>query len=116
MTNERQVSEVWRQLFSGEMHPFNRKRNFNKLIPSDPRCKLCYIPFRGLGGKLMGVWTGLKQSKKNPYICDYCEKMAHTNPGGAEITLTLLFADIRGSTAIAEKMSAKEFSHLINRF
>jgi len=38
------------------------------------------------------------------------------HPGGAEVPLTMLFADVRGSTTIAEKMSAREFSRLMNRF
>lgn len=37
-------------------------------------------------------------------------------PGGAEIELSLLFADVRGSTHLAEGMSAAEFSLLLNRF
>jgi class 3 adenylate cyclase len=28
----------------------------------------------------------------------------------------MLFADVRGSTTLAERMGASEFSHLINRF
>jgi adenylate cyclase len=36
--------------------------------------------------------------------------------GGAEIELSLLFADVRGSTSLAGTMSAAEFSHLMNRF
>jgi adenylate cyclase len=38
------------------------------------------------------------------------------HPGGAEVTLTMLFADVRGSTTLAEHMTASEFSRLINRF
>jgi adenylate cyclase len=37
-------------------------------------------------------------------------------PGGAEAVLTMLFVDVRGSTTIAEKMDAAEFSRLMNRF
>ena len=36
--------------------------------------------------------------------------------GGVEIELTLLFADVRGSTSLAEKMSPSEFNLLISRF
>lgn len=57
---------------------------------------------------------GRAQSKYNPRFCIPCEKFEH--PGGAEIVLTMLFADVRGSTALAEQMSALEFSRLINRF
>jgi adenylate cyclase len=36
--------------------------------------------------------------------------------GGAEIVCSLLFADIRGSTALAESMRPNEFRKLIDRF
>jgi adenylate cyclase len=37
-------------------------------------------------------------------------------PGGAEIELTMLFADLRGSTAIAQRGSAGEYAGTMNRF
>jgi adenylate cyclase len=37
-------------------------------------------------------------------------------PGGTEIELSVLFADVRGSTNLAETMSAAEFSRLMSRF
>ena len=37
-------------------------------------------------------------------------------PGGAEIELSFFFADVRGSTSLAETMSPVEFSQLMNRF
>lgn len=37
-------------------------------------------------------------------------------PGGAEVEISLLFADVRGSTRLAERMPAQEFSHLMARF
>ncbi len=36
--------------------------------------------------------------------------------GGAEIEITMLFADVRGSTILAEGMTPAEFRNLINRF
>jgi adenylate cyclase len=52
----------------------------------------------------------------NPMLCNTCEEFAKRYHGGAEIELSLLFADVRGSTNLAETMSALEFSKLINRF
>lgn len=37
-------------------------------------------------------------------------------PGGAEVEISMVFADVRGSTTLAEGMSPAEFRHLINRF
>jgi len=42
--------------------------------------------------------------------------VARTHPGGAEIELSLLFADVRGSSTLAERMSPAEFSQIMNRF
>lgn len=40
----------------------------------------------------------------------------HKYPGGAEVELSMLFVDVRGSTSMAERMSAVDFSRLLNRF
>jgi adenylate cyclase len=37
-------------------------------------------------------------------------------PGGAEVELTMLFADLRGSTAMAERMPAEVFAKILNQF
>jgi adenylate cyclase len=39
-----------------------------------------------------------------------------THHGGAEIECTMLFADVRGSTALAERMSPTDFRQLMDRF
>jgi len=90
-----------------------RARRFLSLIPSSPRCKLCNAPFKGIGGSLMHM-LGRDQSRYNPRYCEPCAQFE--NPGGAEVVLTMLFADVRGSTRLAEKMSPLEFSRLVNRF
>jgi len=52
----------------------------------------------------------------NPHLCDLCEWFAERLPGGTESEISILFADIRGSTLLAEKMENREFSALIHRF
>jgi adenylate cyclase len=59
---------------------------------------------------------GKRPSGLTPQLCNQCEAMARTLPGGAEIELSMLFADIRGSTTMAEQMSPLEYSQVINRF
>jgi adenylate cyclase len=56
------------------------------------------------------------RSDMNPSFCNLCEQASRQFPGGAEVEMSMLFADVRGSTALSEKMSPKEFSMLINRF
>jgi len=55
-------------------------------------------------------------SAKNPNYCDVCETFVRTHPGGAEVEISMLFADVRGSTTLAEQMGPTEFSRLMNRF
>ena len=113
MPKEPTVEEQWyKMLTEGEPIP-RRLYHLHGLLPSDPRCKLCGSPFKGWGGFIMHM-MGRDQSRYNPRFCQKCEVFEH--PGGAEIVLTMLFADVRGSTTLAEKMSAREFSQLINRF
>jgi adenylate cyclase len=87
-----------------------------RVLPSDPRCQICYIPFEGIGGFISRRLLNVKPSALNPHMCDVCERFAERFPGGAEVEVTILFADIRGSTPLAEKMVTREFSELIHRF
>jgi adenylate cyclase len=86
--------------------------HFLGIIPSGPRCKLCNSPFRSWGGFIMRL-IGRDQSRYNPRYCANCEQFEH--PGGAEIVLSMLFADVRGSSTLAERMSALDFSRLMGR-
>jgi adenylate cyclase len=89
-------------------------RRISRAIPSDPRCKLCDNPF-GRPGSLMR-FVGFGPSRLNRRICSACIHALEKRPGGAEVELSLLFADVRGSTALAEQASAEEFSRLMARF
>jgi adenylate cyclase len=41
---------------------------------------------------------------------------ANKYPGGTELEISMLFVDVRGSTALAEQMTAGDFGQLMNRF
>jgi adenylate cyclase len=113
MPTERTPEEEWyKMLTEGEPVP-RPLYHLHGLLPSDPRCKLCGSPFKGWGGLIMHL-MGRDPSRYNPRFCVKCEVWEH--PGGAEVPLTMLFADVRGSTALAEQMNAREYSQLINRF
>ena len=59
---------------------------------------------------------GKRPSDGNPNVCNSCQKVLMKHHGGAEVDSSMLFADIRGSTAMAERMSAGEFHTFLNRF
>ena len=53
---------------------------------------------------------------RKPRILYVCHNHPALHPGGTEIEMTVLFADVRGSTALAESMSPTAFSQLMDRF
>jgi len=111
------AEELWHKMLkSGEFMREARQRQFLRFLPGNPRCKTCYAPFEGAGSKLAWFIYRKRPSNMNPYLCTTCEEFARQFPGGTEIELSLLFADVRGSTTLAEGMSATEFGKLINRF
>jgi adenylate cyclase len=106
--------EKWRQLLVDQA-PFLGRRRFHARIPSSPRCKLCAAPFSGPGGLLLR-FAGHARWTKNPKYCTGCFRMLSRNHGGAEIDCSLLFADVRGSTTLAESTSPREFNRMMGRF
>lgn len=104
----------WRQILTD--NPVARqRRRFHRSIPSSPRCKLCAAPFGLPGGPIMAL-LGHPRWPKNPKYCAGCFAMLERNHGGAEINCSLLFADVRGSTTMAERMSPREFNRIMGRF
>jgi len=116
MAKPRDPSEEWANyLLRGLDRISLWQRAFFRLLPHDPRCKLCNVPFKGLGGSVLNL-AGFGPSSKNPRFCNICELYARQHRGGVEVPMSFLFADVRGSTALAERMPPEEFSRLINRF
>jgi adenylate cyclase len=111
-----EVEQMWHDWFMTDAFKVEKQlfRVF-RFLPHDPRCKICYSPFSGIGGLMMRS-LGRKRSNLNPRFCNVCEDFAKSNPGGAEVEMSMLFADVRGSTALSEQMNAIEFRKLINRF
>jgi adenylate cyclase len=59
---------------------------------------------------------GKRPADKNPRVCQSCFSFIAEHHGGAEIEATFLFADIRGSTTLAEHMTPAAFHDLLDRF
>jgi adenylate cyclase len=110
------VSDAFWSEFLTKGHSMERRiRNVLRHIPASPRCLLCAAPFKGPGRPVMRV-LGKQQSTQNPRLCSACFTYIADHHGGAEIDCTMLFADIRGSTTIAEGMSSTEYRRLLDRF
>ena len=106
-------SEQWARLLTDGHAPLVKMRHVFRYLPSAPRCKGCNNPFGGLGGHVLAV-AGFRPSRKNPDLCSRC--CDALPPGGAEVDIAVLFADVRGSTALGERAVAADFAALLNRF
>jgi adenylate cyclase len=107
--------EMWEQMLTGSYPRLHGMRRVWGALPSPPRCKLCNAPFRGPGGMAMRV-IAYGPSPLNRRLCKWCIRAIQKQPGGAEIEIAVLLADVRGSTAMAEQMPPEEFSRLMARF
>jgi adenylate cyclase len=108
---------VWADWFSTDAFAYDKRlRQVFRVLPHDPRCKFCNAPFEGVGSSVMRVVFGKERSALNPRYCNLCDVASRQFPGGAEVPMSMLFADVRGSTALSESMSPLEFRQLINRF
>ncbi len=107
----------WRDLLTGATPdiPLREVRHIFSFLPGHPRCKFCNAPFDGVFAPLLRL-VGRGPSRLTLQFCEQCQAVAQEHIGGAEVELTLLFADVRGSTRLAEEMKPAEFSQLISRF
>src|SRR5947209_4652514 len=87
----------------------SRYRWFNRRIPANPRCRLCLVPFGGVGRLLR-----IRPSRKNPNFCMGCFEMAPL--GGHDMEVGVLFVDIRGFTSWCEGRPPEMVEHALNVF
>jgi adenylate cyclase len=118
--------EEWHDLLSGT-HPLFERGSPLRFLPSRPRCRICRAPF-GAPGSFVLKRYGFTPWAKNPRMCSRCFEnfgdRAALCPGaeggeevrGAEVEVTMLFADVRGSSKLARQMPVLDFTRLMNRF
>jgi adenylate cyclase len=108
--------DAMRGFLSGEDPGLKRFRRIMWRIPRGPNCKLCAAPFEGPGGAVLKHF-GFARFPGNPAICGACIRdLNKMGVYGAEIPVSLLFADIRGSTGIGERMTPTEYRSFLDRF
>lgn len=116
MVDRPEVNKDWARFLSGDEPLLKIGRTMFRPLPSAPRCAMCCVPFKGpftwiLKLMMKDPWP------RNPSICRFCgDWLRKKGPGGAYVELTLLFADIRGSTRLAETLPEADYVSLINRF
>jgi adenylate cyclase len=106
-------SEQWRLLLTEGHAHLVKARHVFRYLPSAPRCKMCNNPFGGPAGRVLAA-AGYSPSRKNPNLCRRC--CDALPPGGAEVDVAILFADVRGSTRLGERAGAADFAAVLNRF
>ncbi|MGE5073855.1 MAG: adenylate/guanylate cyclase domain-containing protein [Anaerolineae bacterium] len=122
--NREVANEIWYWYLNGEARqgmPKALTRNLEVLqrrfdfLPGSPRCIQCHVPLAGLGSAVVKPF-GFQKSALTPRLCNRCETLILSAEGGVELELSLLFADIRGSTVRSEQQGALEYRDFIQRF
>ena len=114
-TTPPETEAIWRGILLGTDRRYQDSYKFLSRLPGSPRCRMCAAPFKGPGA-VIARRMGRRPWAKNPHYCEGCFVLLVDQRGGAEIDCSLLFADVRGSTTLAENMTATEFRRLLNRF
>src|ERR671934_189330 len=110
------MSTRWVAILRGESAlAFTQRagRRLFGLMPCASRCKFCNAPFKG---RYSGAFktVGYTPSRKNPHICARCIERAPE--GGAVVPVSVLFADVRGYTALCEQLKPEEVASLVKTF
>ena len=105
-------TELWRTVFADGHPVLVAKQKRYRMLPSDPRCKLCELPFGGVGGWLLRQ-RGLKSSERNPHYCTSCDGFLEAFPGGAEVPMSMMMVDIRDSVGLSGQLSPTDFARLV---
>jgi adenylate cyclase len=127
LVDKKLYNETWYYYLTGEWSAafpdqlkrwqafINAQQKLYSLLPSDPHCYECGIPMDGIGGNILH-FMGSEPSSFSPKLCSACEKSARHYEVGAEVELSMIFADVRDSTPLAESKGTMGFKEIIQRF
>lgn len=108
-------AELWHTIFAVGHPTLERQHRLFGWLPREPRCRLCRAPFAGLGG-LVTRLRKRRPSPRNRNYCNSCDGFLEAFPGGADVAMSMLFADIRNSTDFARGAEPAAVSARVNRF
>lgn len=115
MADKLSIDQI-RSYLMGESPMLAEHRRRFRHLPSDPRCKLCLVPFKGIGALALKP-LGYGQSLGNPAMCNKCiVELREHGVTGVEIPVSLVFSDVRGSTTFGEHMAPGEFRKFMGHF
>jgi len=104
----------WEYYFRYSAQPSTRAMKWMlRSLPASPRCGYCGAPFSGWGGAVVRP-LGYRPSRKNPNLCAACVEASP--PGGANLEIGVLFADVRGFTTFSESAGTTEATKVLRRF
>jgi adenylate cyclase len=113
---KKKLEQEWRSKLMGTHPGITAGRRIFARLPSSPRCVLCASPFKGPFAPLLRI-LGKGPFVKNPRYCSGCiGALMKLGPSGAVVPLSFLFADVRGSTPLGERLEATELHALMERF
>jgi len=107
--------DIWHSILTGTGPRRQKLQQIFRHLPSEPRCRMCSAPFGRPFGPIVHA-LGFGRFKNNPQLCNPCFTQMSANAGGSEVEVSILFADVRGSTAIAEQMAPAAYSRLLDGF
>ncbi|HUI90280.1 MAG TPA: hypothetical protein VLX61_16290 [Anaerolineales bacterium] len=121
--DKKTADELWYWYLMGEWRvgppgkmplPLQLTNSVFKYIPSDPHCIECGMPRGGIGANPLRFMAS-KPSSFSSKLGSGCEQLIREQDSGAAVDLTMLFADVRDSTPLAESKGTKAFQELIQR-
>lgn len=113
---QRHATNLWYQVFAvGHPTILGKHRWFGSL-PLPPRCRMCRVPFRGVGWVMRRA--GWRPCPRNEDYCSTCDTVLRgylandAAPRGADLPLAIVYTDLRRSTATSERVGPREFAEL----
>ena len=110
-----EADKYWYGLLTGHGKGLGSASRLFRRLPASPRCKLCQAPFHGPYAPVLRM-VGFRRWELNQQMCRFCVAGIEKVKGGTEVEASLLFADVRGSTTLAEQMPPAEFSSALDSF
>ena len=103
---------LWEALFISGMPELEALRRQHLELPSPPRCRLCFAPFAGPGGKMLRerAEDPIFENKLNPLMCNRCDYFLAANPGGVTVEASMIFVDIVDSKSLRRLRDPSDYA------